>query len=245
LSGSSSFVCHSVILQPIFSSADSELRFSAGLDESKSVSRIDGVTVQESEVESVPLSLQWNRYFERDFWFINGSVNRGREREFDSRYFTSYRTNLTYLHMINEELSFVTKISGQYSSDDNLPGGQVFQIGGATSVRGYEEGLVSGDKGAFANIELQREIFTQINASLPVKITQIVFMDHGVVYPYLPDASLFAKKHFLSSVGAGFNFDIANVVFGTITIGIPVRQDDFDQDSSRLHFNIFYRPFVK
>lgn len=231
--------------QPIFFEADSALRFSANLDESKSVSRIDGLAVQESEVESVPVSLQWDQYFERDLLFINGSFNRGRERKFDSRYFTSYRANLTYLHMLSDELSFVTKISGQYTDDDNLPGGQAFQIGGATSVRGYEEGLISGDKGAFANIELQRNLSNPLNLSLPINFTQILFIDHGVVYPFLPDASLFAKKHFLASVGVGVNFDIANAVFGSITIGIPVRQDNFDQDSSRLHFNIFYRPYVK
>jgi hemolysin activation/secretion protein len=231
--------------QPIYSAADSALRFSAGLEESKSVSRIDGLLVQQSEVESVPLNLQWDQYFERDLLFINASFSRGREREFDSRYFTSYRVNLTYLHMIDDQLSLITRMAGQHSDDDNLPGGQVFQIGGATSVRGYEEGLVSGDKGAFVNLELQWDLSNKLELELPMTLTPMVFLDQGVVYPYLPDASQFAKKHYLGSAGAGINFDIANALFGSVTIGFPVRKDNFEQDGSRIHFNVVYRPYAK
>jgi hemolysin activation/secretion protein len=231
--------------QPIYSDAGSALSFSTAIEESKSTSSIDDVVVQQSEVESVPLSLQWDQYFERDLLFINARFNRGREREFDERYFTSYRTNLTYLHMFDDQISFVTRLAGQYSNDDNLPGGQVFQIGGASSVRGYEEGLVSGDKGAFANIELQWDISSKLNSSLPFNITPLIFLDQGVVYPFLPDASLFAKKQYLGSVGTGLNFGFANMVSGSITIGFPVRKDNFEQDGSRVHFNVVYRPYVK
>lgn len=228
--------------QPIYSTVSHSLRFSTAIEESKSASSLDGVVVQQSEVESVPLNLQWDQYFESDLLFITASAIRGREREFDQRYFTSYRTNLTYLHMFDNQLSMVTRLAAQYSNDKNLPGGQSFQIGGASSVRGYEEGLVSGDKGAFANVELQWNLSNQFDFSVPLNITPLVFIDQGVVYPFRPDASLFAKKEYLGSIGTGFSFGVANMLSGSVSLGFPVRKDNFDQDGSRVHFNLSYSP---
>jgi|GEM_PF-947790 len=228
-------------IQPIYSYADSALSFSMALEERKSSTSIDDFEVTQSEVESLPLRLQWDQYFERDILFFNASFNRGRERKFDDRYFSFYQANLTYLRIIGDELSIVTRLTGQYSGDENLPGGQTFQIGGATSVRGYEEGLIGGDKGAFANIELQWNLSSKFNTSFPINVTSIIFIDQGVVYPFRPDASVFPKKEFLGSVGTGFSFDIANSFFGSITVGFPVREDNFDQDRSRVHFNVTYR----
>ena len=86
-------------------------------------------------------------------------------------------------------------MAGQFF-DDNLPSGQAFQIGGAIFVRGYAKGLASADKGAFANIELQWSLSNKLNFTSAIAATPMVFIDQGVVYPFLPDASQFAEKNF-------------------------------------------------
>jgi hemolysin activation/secretion protein len=228
--------------QPIFTTNEYSFRFSTAIEDNKSSSSLDGIVVQSSEVESMPLIFEWDQYFDSTLLFASASLVRGRERQFDERYFTSYRSNLTYLYSFYDDFSLVTRFAGQFSDDDNLPGSQVFQIGGASTVRGYEEGLLTGDKGAFANIELQWNLSKKFETSIPLNFSPFIFLDQGVVYPFRPDASIFAKKEFLGSVGTGLSFALTNMLSGAINIGFPVREDYFDQDGSRIHFNLSYRP---
>ena len=67
---SDSKACSLDFRQSIYSNAFSALRLSTALEENKSVSCIDGAAVKRSEVESVLVSLQWGRYFERIFCVI-------------------------------------------------------------------------------------------------------------------------------------------------------------------------------
>lgn len=107
-------------------------------------------------------------------------------------------------------------MAGQFF-DDNLPSGQAFQIGGAIFVRGYAKGLASADKGAFANIELQWSLSNKLNFTSAIAATPMVFIDQGVVYPFLRMPRSLQKK-ILASACVVDNFDVANAILGQLRL---------------------------
>ena len=74
-----------------------------------------------------------------------------------------------------------SNFSWQISTIDLLPGDQLFQIGGPTTVRGYPTNSVSGDKCYLANIELHRDL-----SALTKGLDTFVFVDHGAVFSTNP-----------------------------------------------------------
>jgi len=55
---------------------------------------------------------------------------------------------------LGSSMSAVLSLNGQWAQK-NLDNGQKFSIGGATSVRAYRSGVLSGDSGAFGSFELR------------------------------------------------------------------------------------------
>lgn len=119
------------------------------------------------------------------------------------------------------------RLDGQYSSDNYLPSAEQFYIGGMYSVRGYEESYLGGDSGFAASIEY----------SVPVdkrKTTSVfTFVDYGSVFG---DSAF--DDHTLAGTGIGIKSTIANKVYTSLTLGIPLISDpnNDDIDSARIHF---------
>lgn len=119
------------------------------------------------------------------------------------------------------------RLDGQYSSDNYLPSAEQFYIGGMYSVRGYEESYLGGDSGFAASIEY----------SVPIdkskKTSVFTFFDYGSVFG---DSAF--DDHTLAGTGIGIKSTIANKVYTSLTLGIPLISDpnNDDIDSARIHF---------
>lgn len=74
-------------------------------------------------------------------------------------------------------LRLTSNASWQTTAAELLPGDQLFQIGGPTTVRGYPTNSASGDKGYLVNAELHRDL-----GELVKGLDVFVFLDHGAVY---------------------------------------------------------------
>ncbi|MCM2679613.1 ShlB/FhaC/HecB family hemolysin secretion/activation protein [Echinimonas agarilytica] len=234
-------------VQPVWINDLDLVNVTFDFEDRKSKTTIDGFLVQRSDVDTWPIGINWNRYTEQGAVFAGFKAIRGREQEFDARYFTRYTAYGSYVHQWNEKWSASLNVSGQFADDNNLPGGQAFQIGGAATVRGYEEGLVSGDEGFLLNFELQHSIpQPRLAASLntPVTFTAFAFMDRGGAYRYRPEGPSHRKGDQLGSVGVGFNLSASRVFQATFTLGFPVLENVHDQDNGRAHFNISYTPLI-
>ncbi len=104
------------------------------------------------------------------------------------------------------------RLSGnaQLSSNDLVPAEQ-FGLGGATSVRGYDERTTSGDYGFSANLELYTPDLAKWLAREGWQIRGLVFADSGTVYRMTPTvgtsctsaAPVLCKANRLSSLGFG------------------------------------------
>jgi len=92
------------------------------------------------------------------------------------RNYTIWTGNTASLWRITNDIygSFVG--SGQYTTESQLPGDQIYQIGGPTTVRGYPIGSAFGNSGFYGQAELHYAL------PEPLKLESFVFLDHGQTY---------------------------------------------------------------
>jgi hemolysin activation/secretion protein len=130
----------------------------------------------------------------------------------------------TYKHgqMLNDRLD------AQWSSANYLPSARQFYIGGAYSVRGYEENLLSGDSGYSFNLEYSVPLNTK-------NVAAYAFYDQGGVYG---DSAF--ENHILTSLGIGVKATLGKKVYANLALGWPLRRDINGTvvDGSRVHFVI-------
>nr|WP_280114049.1 ShlB/FhaC/HecB family hemolysin secretion/activation protein [Neorhizobium vignae] len=98
----------------------------------------------------------------------------------------------------------------QVSSKPLVTGDQLFQIGGATTVRGYGNS-VGGGSGYYANLELHKSF----NGDFGV-VDLFTFVDNGAVYSISP------SKISLTGVGAGVSYSYNQRLTLEATLGVPV-----------------------
>lgn len=130
-----------------------------------------------------------------------------------------------------DRLRFLGNASWQLSSLEHLPGDQLFQIGGPTTVRGYPANAVSGDEGYLINAELHREI-----GGLVGMLDLFVFLDRGVVYSSYPD------RVSATSAGLGVNWTICPEVTLELIGAHPFTELVPDQRAYEIYGRIIVRP---
>ena len=129
----------------------------------------------------------------------------------------------------------VGKAQTQFSTG-RLPGIEQMQIGGANSVRGYTEGLLSGDVGYLFSGELRVPLH-----GMPEKIKKnwvgLLFVDHGAVYIAGNDTARGAtgKPGYLTSYGVGIRGQINQYLQAQSDMGFVWQ---YERRSVRAHFKI-------
>jgi hemolysin activation/secretion protein len=67
-------------------------------------------------------------------------------------------------------------LAGQYTHDELIPGEQ-FAVGGATTVRGFQEREFANDKGYFYNVELYTPDLCSVIRSVATQCRALAFVD--------------------------------------------------------------------
>lgn len=91
--------------------------------------------------------------------------------------------------------------SGQYTPDRLIPGEQ-FGLGGAASIRGYEEREESWDAGLSGTLELYSPDLLRLSGYSTAQLRLVGFYDGGYGYNLRPQAGEL-RDHGLTSAGAG------------------------------------------
>jgi hemolysin activation/secretion protein len=113
--------------------------------------------------------------------------------------------------------SVVLSMNGQWAQK-NLDSGQKFSIGGATSVRAYRSGVLSGDSGAFGSLEL-RYILPMPQAREPTGTWQVTaFVDSAMLQTNKNPWSSGSNEASLNGAGLGLNWQAPKGVSGRIFI---------------------------
>ena len=133
---------------------------------------------------------------------------------------------------------FVGVVSGawQVSTQQFIPGGQLFQVGGPTTVRGYSSNALAGPSGYYANFELHHPLrIPAYGRFAGAHLDGFVFLDQGGVFNHYP--------HYqdLRSVGGGFSWGVSKGVVANLSIGFPIQSTLYGQPGSEVYFSLVAR----
>ena len=127
--------------------------------------------------------------------------------------------------LFGEKQVAVFRGAWQYSFDKALSSALLFQEGGVSSVRGYQQAALSGSRGLYASAEYQYRF---------KHLTPFTFVDAGLISD--PGAT---NKN-ISSVGLGLRWEYANFFVCDLAWGYTLKQVAPDQDKSMLHARLSY-----
>jgi hemolysin activation/secretion protein len=115
----------------------------------------------------------------------------------------------------------------QVSSKDVLPGDQLFQLGGPTTVRGYTPDVVAGHSGYYGNFELHHTLPVWDNG-----VDAFAFYDHGSVYNHYPAVQT------LDSLGLGLSWTVATYLVADVSAGFPLDRVVNTQPGYEIYFRL-------
>lgn len=221
----------------------------SGLDLSLSLRRAER-SVNDIDLAPQKLSvarLGWNalRHLASGFWTIDLGYARGLDafgasadaadlpREAAHARFAKFDFSASLTVQFSETFAYRGMLAGQWSRSGLFSSEQIF-AGGAGTVRGFAEGALAGDRGAYTRHELllanlpQPEILGQ-----PVRIEPYAFLDGARV-------QLLAERDWNSIAGAGLGVRLAGrALSAEIACAKPVlRPDALADNRFRMHASV-------
>jgi len=195
--------------------------------------RIEPINIDEQDLTGRTLaSLGIHQGLGEDFkGMTNDSILSSRSYAMADDNFTKFVPSLARVQSINNRLTVVSRVSGQYSHAP-LVAGEEWAIGGMDSVHGFESGQYLGDDGLSANLETSYTLFS----TLKTKYSFLLFADHGSVWLMKPTVG---EKEFYNISGSGVGLD-ANIydVDARLDWGYPIGPTD--GGGSTIYFQIKY-----
>ena len=150
-----------------------------------------------------------------------------------NRYFDLYSATVSLLVRLPANFSVSVNGGGQYTNERLLPGDQLFQIGGPTTVRGYPTNAVAGDSGYYISYELHN------NLSEFVKGLDVYgFVDMGEVF------STFPARTSLYSAGGGVSYTPRPWITIEGSGGAPWKAVVPEQPKYQVYFRGVFRPLL-
>ncbi len=136
-------------------------------------------------------------------------------------------------------LVHVARLSAQVASGRMVPSEQ-FSLGGATTVRGYEERIISGDAGASFSQEVHRAL-----PPLPlakrwpaIESTAVAFWDYGKTFVRHPRRNE-AEEAYVTSAGAGLRITMGPRFSASLDFARQIEEDETPgAEHSRLHVKV-------
>ncbi|MCW8889463.1 MAG: BamA/TamA family outer membrane protein, partial [Sedimenticola sp.] len=218
-----------------------------GLNHKTSTTDFSGVTLFDTDVDSLTLGFDAQSYDLTESWYTRHALTHGEYDDLSKGSFNKYNAEANWLRIFETNHMITLRGSLQYSPDELLPSSEQFQIGGMYSVRGYPEGLLKGDKGYSFSIEYDvpfpfRESGPWENPFTD-KWRAFAFFDHGGAFPFKGNNAGVNDDDFLSSIGFGLGVNFDKTLRGRVVVGVPLSSRDDKHDDVRIHFYLQNIPF--
>lgn len=163
----------------------------------------------------------------------------GHDRHSPSNRIFKVQASVTRLQVLPWRLMGIFSANGQWVNRNAFYSDKL-QIGGISSVRGFEEGYFLRDYGVTANAEFRSPV-PGLN-HLPQKLR---FIDDSIRLAAFCDVGWFgdygtgmSSSSFVMSVGGGLILKMTRYLSGNIYFGVPVVGKPHDASSFRVHFMI-------
>ena len=230
-------------MQPIYRTVRTKIALDFGLEYIESVDNTSIFNIDVGpDINARPFSigLHYNRRGVRDDFsaslihvqnisgsYLNDNESYSLVRPNAVANYQLLRGTFNYLYRFKNGWLFNNHYEWQYTMQELIPD-QQFGLGGARSVRGFEERELLGDKGFSASFE----IYTPVLAK---KIRLLAFYDIGQVWSYDLFGDL-GTPITISSTGVGIRWQISPAFVFSADYGYVIRGYITPDHSSRLHF---------
>lgn len=218
------------VTQPITVEAKRKVEGYAEMHWKDSSTDFFGNTLLDTKVKTITLGSNMRIMDDKGLWYNQYSVTRvaaDKKDAYSGKVFSRFNLSAIRQQLLDSERTLIWRFSGQVTSDHELPSSEQFSLGGMSTVKGYVEGLLSGDQGYYAGIEYNFPL------QFSKKMKGLVFVDHGSTYNGYNNGT--HSKEFLTSTGLGIMMNYSPDFFGKIIIGFPVASSK-EHDKSRIHF---------
>lgn len=209
----------------------------------KSIFHVRGVPDQEyATVRGITTNISTVKQDKYGRSILQSSMTNGLDLFGGNQSFIKFNGDLTRIQDLSHGLIGVFKAQGQWTPN-RLPGMEQMQVGGANTIRGYNEGLLTGDKGYLVSAELRYPIKWGPDW-LKNKFQGLVFVDHGRVfitnedYPRAINGTLaVGNSGYITGYGVGLRGALNKYVSGRFDLGFVTNRDVGHPDM-RAHFSL-------
>ena len=129
--------------------------------------------------------------------------------------YVSYQLSMLYQKKYKHGQMFSARLDGQLADKKDRSAADRFYLGGANSVRGYEESFIGGNKGFTLGLTYQ------VPLDKKHRLHAFTFFDYGWVSD---DLDLNASSYSAYSTGLGLSASFKNV-YASLTLGIPLKRE--------------------
>lgn len=224
---------------------------------------LSGAAISQAPIRYLPLALGYDFSATRENWSLDLGVSatlglrvikrvecfdptattcqpedQFTNREVDStENFSHLNLDASLTTKIVGDLVGFLKVSAQYA-DSHLVSNEQFAIGGMSSVRGYYQSEIVGDRGIAASLELRSpSLATQLGRFVD-EARFFVFLDGGLVSVIdpLPDTK---STNRIASYGGGLRVKLLKLLSGEVLVGVPLKTSaDTRANDPRITFQV-------
>lgn len=242
------------LVQSLYKSYNTDISTDLGFDFITSKSRQNdiGALINKYNLRVLRNGIDLKRYDSQGLWVSRIENSFGLDALGATDNFYKLYTELARYQRLPWDSIGIFKIAHQYTPD-NLFAAEQFQLGGASSVRGFEPGLALGDVGFNASIEARtpvpflKTVMPESKEHWADKLKLGFFYDFGF-YNSGQYAQHMNQDNFLQSVGVGFHLNLIKGMTASFDIGVPIGANSLEGQDVRLHFSLgadVHRLFLK
>lgn len=198
-----------VAIEPTFSSQGSIALRSWASDH-----YFSGSSLMSSSLQTAKLSVTTQMAGERETWQIEHTLIAVNETVPKQRVFLKCVGSIVWQRVVAQKGVLTCRGMFQVADEHLLPASEQFSIGGASSVRGYSEGELTGDKGYSLSAEFSYPLTQHVRG--------VVFLDHAGAYLHVGAGQPAANDVFLTSAGVGAVVRFSDRLSGNLVVGVPI-----------------------
>lgn len=234
------------VTHPVHVGREYVMNVFGGLNAKESSTDFDGVTLFDTDVRTLSTGVDAESYDLEGSWYQRHYVTFGPNAVGNDKRFAKYNAEGSWMRILSNHWVVTLRGKAQIADTRLLPSSEQFQVGGMSTVRGYPEGLLIGDRGYMMSAEASIPWPDEESFGNPfaAKLRALAFIDHGAAFAFKGNNEGIDRDDFLTSAGIGMQINLGARLKGRILLATPLyqRRDD-NHDGPRLHVYLESTPF--
>ena len=200
---------------------------------------ISGYKMYDSRTNTLAYTLDYLALFEHGYLYNAVIATRGWQLAGDYQDFWRANYRLEGNYALNKFLGLNCRFNAQTGNRRVMQSSEQIQIGGVNSVRGYEEGMLNGERGFALQLELRANLKSLWTAAPSWLGTAEFFafydcgqLQHETMSQALTDAS----EAFIASSGCGLRCGLLNHLNASFTMAMPLKKHYYNLRNNKPHW---------